>query len=512
MSATVYGRGHVALLTAGEAAALDRRAQEGGIPERALMENAGRAAAQVIHRLYPEGRVVAVVGSGNNGGDAMVALRSLHLWGRDVAWVPAGSSDPDPELTAGTDLPRVELDDAPAALAGAGVIVDGILGTGVTGAPREPAATVIGRMNEARPPIVALDNPSGVDPTTGAVPGVSVAADATIMFGWPKAGALFQPGRQRCGRLLAVEIGFPPLRDDEYRAALITPDWARARLPSREPDAHKNSVGRVVIAAGRKGMAGAAVIAGHSALRAGAGYARVVSDEANRAIIQGSVPAALFVDRADPGAIRDAVAQADAVLVGPAIGTGDTGRGLLVAILDALDGRGVVLDADALTILAEQGGLGAIDGPALLTPHPGEMARLVDRSIGEIQADPMDAARSLAEEHGVTVLLKGSPSVVATPGGPVLVSAVGSSDLATAAMGDQLGGLATAFLAAGATAIDAAGLALLYGGRAAALAGRGRSLTPVDVADRMHEAFDRPGPRQSPTGLPFVVFDQSPRW
>lgn len=512
MSATVYGRGHVALLTAGEAAALDRRAQEGGIPERALMENAGRAAAQVIQRLYPEGRVVAVVGSGNNGGDAMVALRSLHLWGRDVAWVPAGSSDPDPGLTAGTDLPRLEPENASVAFAGAGVIVDGILGTGATGAPREPAATVIGRMNQAGPPIVALDIPSGVDPTTGAVPGVSVDADATIMFGWPKAGALFQPGRQRCGRLLAVEIGFPPLRDDEYRAALITPDWARARLPRREPDAHKNSVGRVVIAAGRKGMAGAAVIAGHSAMRAGAGYARVVSDEANRAIIQGAVPAALFVDRADPGAVRDAVAQADAVLVGPAIGTGGTGRGLLVAILDALDGRGVVLDADALTILAEQGGFDAIDGPALLTPHPGEMARLIDRSVAEIQADPMDAARSLAEDHGVTVLLKGSPSVVATPGGPVLVSTVGSSDLATAAMGDQLGGLATAFLAAGATPTDAAGLALLYGGRAAEIAGRGRSLTPMDVADRMHEAFDRPGPRRSPAGLPFVVFDQSPRW
>ena len=507
----VYGIEHVALLTAEEAAALDRRAQQEGIPERALMENAGRAAAQVIQRLWPEGRVVAVVGSGNNGGDAMVALRSLRLWGRDVAWVPVGSSDPDAALSAGLELTRVPREEADAALAGAGVIVDGILGTGVSGAPREPAATVIRRMNEAGPPIVALDIPSGVDPTTGALPGVAVDAAATLMFGWPKTGALFQPGRARCGRLLAVEIGFPPLRDHEYGAALITPDWARARLPYRPPDAHKNSVGRVVVAAGRKGMAGAAVIAGHSAMRAGAGYARIVSDDANRTIVQGAVPAALFVDRADPGAIREAVANADAVLVGPAIGTGDAGRGLLAVLVDALGDRGLVVDADALTILAEQDGLDALGARTLLTPHPGEMARLIDRSIAEIQADPLDAARSLADAHGVTVLLKGAPSVVATPGAPVLVSAVGSSDLATAAMGDQLGGLATAFLAAGATPTHAAGLALHYGGRAAALAGRGRSLTPMDVADRMHDAFADAGPRRSPE-LPFVLFDQPPRW
>ena len=512
MREAVYGREHVALLTADEAAALDRRAQEAGTPERALMENAGRAAAQVIQRLYPRGRVVAVVGSGNNGGDAMVALRSLRHWGRDVAWVPVGSSDPDAALSAGLELPRLELDDAGPALAGAGVIVDGILGTGVTGAPREPAATAIRRMNEAGPPIVALDIPSGVDPTTGGVPGVAVDADATIMFGWPKAGGLFQPGRQRCGRILAVEIGFPPLRDDEYGAALITPDWARARLPYRPPDAHKNSVGRVVIAAGRKGMAGAAVIAGYSAMRAGAGYARIVSDEANRTILQGAVPAALFVDRADPGAVRAAVEEADAVLIGPAIGTGDAGTGLLAAVLGRLGDRGVVLDADALTILAEQDGLGELGGATLITPHPGEMARLTDRTIAEIQADPIGVARDFADRHGVTVLLKGAPSVVAAPGMPVLVSAVGSSDLATAAMGDQLGGLAAAFLAAGATPAHAAGLALLYGGRAAELAGRGRALTPTVVADHMHAAFDDPGPSVSSTGLPFVRFDQPPRW
>jgi hydroxyethylthiazole kinase-like uncharacterized protein yjeF len=508
----VYGRDHVALLTAAEAAALDRRAREGGIPERALMENAGRAAALVIHRLHPEGRIIAVVGSGNNGGDAIVALRSLHEWGRDVAYLPMGSSDPDPSLFNGVTLTRLENDRAAAAFAGAAVLVDGILGTGASGEPREPAATAVRQMNDSGRPIVALDIPTGVDPTSGAVPGLAVEAEATIMFGWPKTGALFQPGRARCGRLIAVEIGFPPLEDDPA-VALITPDWARARLPARAPDAHKNSVGRVAIVAGRKGMGGAAAIAGLSAMRTGAGYVRIVSAEANRVIVQSMVPEALFVDRADETAVRGAVEEADAVLVGPAIGTDEDGTRLLDVVLDALGDRGLVADADALTILAgRRDGLEALGERTVLTPHPGEMARLVDRPVAGIQADPMDAARSLADRAGVAVLLKGAPSVVAAPGRPVLVSSVGSSDLATAAMGDQLGAETATFLAAGAGPAEAAALGLLYGGRAAELAHRGRSLTPRDVADHIHEAFRSPGPVRSTLELPFVLFDQPARW
>ena len=540
MTRSVFGREHVALLTAEESEALDRRARDAaGIPERALMENAGRAAGQLLHRLHPTGRIVAVVGSGNNGGDAIVALRSLHLWGRDVAYYPVGSSDPDPDLFSGVRLPRVSDDEFAAALAGAAVLVDGILGTGASGAPREPAATVIDGLNRSGVPIVALDIPTGVDPTTGAVPEAAIRAEATIMFGWPKTGALFQPGRSHCGRLVAVEIGFPPLDHAEAGAALITPDWTRARLPQRGQDVHKNSVGRVTIVAGRKGMAGAAAIAGHSAMRAGAGYVRIVSDEANRTIIQSAVPEALFVDRDDGDAVREAVVAADAVLAGPALGTDREAASLLATVFDALDGRGIVLDADALTLLAGTDGPGGRDaggpeagepearGPdararlprlddlpagTVLTPHPGEMTRLMDRSKDEIQADPLGAARELAERTGATVLFKGAPSVVAAPGRAVLVSAVGSSDLATAGMGDQLGAETATFLAAGASSRDAAGLALHYGGRAAELAGRGRSLTPHDIADALADAFADAGPTSSPLDLPFVLFDQPPRW
>jgi ADP-dependent NAD(P)H-hydrate dehydratase / NAD(P)H-hydrate epimerase len=513
VSGGVYGRETVALLTAAESTALDRRARDEGVPERALMESAGRAAALVIHRLHPTGRIVAVVGSGNNGGDAMVALRSLRSWGRDVACIVASAAAPDPQLMAGFEIPALDAAAADLHFAGAAVLVDGILGTGARGEPREPAATVIGRMNASGRPIVALDIPSGVDPTTGAVPGVAVDAAATIQFGWPKTGSMFQPGRSRCGRIIAVEIGFPPLRPGEGTGRVITPAWARARLPLRAPDAHKNSVGRVLVVAGRQGVGGAAAIAGSSAMRAGAGYVRIASVGANRTIIQQLVPEALFVDRADGGALREAVSASDAVLIGPGLGMDEDGVAVLDAVLAELKGRGCVLDADALTILAARdGGLREPGSRTLLTPHPGEMARITGLEADEVRADPMGRARELAERTGVAVLLKGAPSVVAAPGRPVLVAGLGSSDMATAGMGDQLAAAAATFLAAGCDPVSAGGLALFYGGRAAELAGRGRSLTPGDVAAAFPAAFRDPGPEQSGLALPFILFDQPARW
>jgi ADP-dependent NAD(P)H-hydrate dehydratase / NAD(P)H-hydrate epimerase len=512
----VYGRDHVALLTAAESASLDARARADGIPERALMENAGRAAALVIDRLHPAGRVIAVVGSGNNGGDALVALRSLQSWGREVAYVTV-ESDPDPGLLGGFHVPRIDGQTVDAALAGAAVLVDGILGTGARGEPREAAAALIRRMNGSGRPVVALDIPSGVDPTTGAIPGEAVAAETTIMFGWPKTGGLLQPGRSRCGRVIAVEIGFPPLLAGEAEAAVITPDWARTRLPARDPDAHKNSVGRVLVVAGNRGVAGAAAIAGRSATRAGAGYVRIATVEANRTIIQSLVPEALFVDRGDVGAMEAALEQSDAIFVGPGMGTDDDAEAVLDRVLDGVGDRGLVLDADALTLLARrEHGFRILDdspaGRALLTPHPGEMSRITGLDVDDIRADPLGRARELAQKVGAAVLLKGAPSVVAAPGRPVLVAGIGSSDLATAGMGDQLGAAAAAFLAAGVEPATAAGLALFYGGRAAELAARGRALTPHDVADAFHLAFSDPGPDRSSLELPFVLFDQPAPW
>lgn len=516
MAGVVFGREHVPLLTADEAADLDREAQDAaGVPEPVLMENAGRSAALVVHRLYPIGRVVAVVGSGNNGGDAMVLLRSLRAWGRDVAFLPAGSRDPDPSLLHGFDIQRIPPDDASRTLAEAGVLIDGLLGTGATGAPRGAAAEMVRAMNQSGRPVVAMDVPTGVDPTTGHVPGDAVRADLTICFGWPKRGCLLQPGRDHAGRVVAVEISFPPLAPDDAGAGLITPAWAARRLPRRGPAAHKNSVGALLALAGREGMGGAAAIAARSAIRSGVGFVRLASEAANRTFLQKSVPEAVFIDRADEAALREAADASNAVLAGPGIGTGEAAAAALDVVLEASGDRPCILDADALTILgSREGALQELGSkrPVVLTPHPGEMSRLTGRSIAEVQDDPLGLARSWADEHGCTLLLKGAPSTVAAPGSPVLVNSVGSSDMASAGMGDQLAGMIGAFLAAGSEGRVAAALGLFYGGRAGEIAERGRGLTPIDVAEHLHLAFAEPGPDRSPLELPFVIFDQPPRW
>ncbi len=515
MAPGVYGREHVALLTADEAATLDREARErGGVPERVLMENAGRAAAQVVHRLHGRGRVLAVVGSGNNGGDAMVVLRALRSWGRDVAFLPAGSTDPDPKLLHGYDIPRLDPDDA-TAFRDAAVLIDGILGTGASGAPREPAASLIEAMNASGRPIVAMDAPTGVDPTTGRVPGVAVRAAATVCFGWPKRGCLLLPGRSYAGRVVAVEIAFPPLDPAASGAALITPAWAAARLPEREPDAHKNSVGALLVLAGREGMGGAAALAGRAAIRAGVGFARLASVAANRVFLQASVPETVFIDRDDEAALQAAAEASDAVLAGPGIGTDAAAEHVLDVVLEASGKAPLVLDADALTLLGRRDGAFRELGrarPVVATPHPGEMSRITGLEIGAIREDPIERARAWSDEHGCALLLKGAPSVVAAPGAPVLVNVVGSSDMASAGMGDQLAGMIGAFAAAGASPRTAAALGLFYGGRAGELAARGRGLTPSDVTDHIHRAFADPGPQAPPLDLPFVTFDQPPRW
>ncbi|HEX7120043.1 MAG TPA: NAD(P)H-hydrate dehydratase [Longimicrobiales bacterium] len=517
----IYGRETVAVWTAAEAAALDREARERhGVPERVLMEDAGRSAALVLDRLYPRGRVVAAVGSGHNGGDALVMLRTLRAWGRDVACVAVGSRAPDPALAHGHPIPILPFEEMAAAFAGAEVLVDGILGTGTSGAPRGRAAEAIRALHASGRPVVALDLPSGVDATTGHVPGDVVSAAVTITFGWPKLGLLLEPGRSACGRIIAVEIGFPPFGADAVDgpvppARLLTPAWAAARLPRRGPAAHKGSVGRVLVAGGGHGMAGAAVTAARAALRAGAGYVRLAAPEINRAVFQTRVPEAVYADADDAAAVRAAAGAVDAIVLGPGLGRGDDARRRLDLVIDASHGRPTLLDADALTLLAEAPDRLrelARERPLLLTPHPGEMRALSGRAVDDIVAAPVDAARALAGTLGCAVLLKGAPSIVAAPGEPAWIATQHSSDLATAGMGDQLAGAAAAFLAAGAPPAEAAGLALFYCGRAAVLAGRGRSLVPDDVTEHLDRAFADPGPAEPPLGLPFITFDQPPRW
>lgn len=510
----MYGRADVAAVLPAEAAALDRSAREQeGVPERVLMESAGRAAALVLDRLFPRGSVVIIAGSGNNGGDAAVVGRTLLSWGRPVRLFTAGGSPPDTALRHGFNLEFEDLQGLAAAATGAAVLVDGILGTGARGVPRPPASAAIESANASGRPVLALDLPSGVDSATGRVESQAIRAAITVTFGWPKTGLMFQPARDHCGRLIAVEIGFPPSEAPATGACLLTPAWAAARLPPRPPDAHKGISGRLLILAGTEGMAGAAVIAARSAQRAGAGLVRLASAATNRIVLQSAVPEATFVDRTglDPNDLQ----SIRALLAGPGIGTDGGARHALENAIELTPGRPAVFDADALNLFArETERLIAIarERMTLITPHPAELARLSGVSIEDITADPIRAAREAASRFGCVVLLKGQPSIIASPDEPLLINTSGSSDVAAGGMGDQLSGAIGAMLAAGLDARSAAGVALYFCGRAADLAHLGRGLSPEDVSAHLPAAFANPGARFSSLRLPFVTFDQPPRW
>lgn len=505
--------------TGSDSARIDRRAiDEIGVPGAVLMENAGRSAAILAHQLFPEGDVVGIVGGGNNGGDALVALRTLAAWGRSVRGVLVSDREPD-DLLHGFHVslvPDGELSEEAwqLLLGSASVVLDGILGTGIRGEPRPRQAAAIRRINEADRPVVALDVPSGADADSGATPGDVVDADVTICFGFPKLGVLLHPARARAGRVVAVEIGFPPAGSEaEPRAVLATPGWAAARLPVREPDTHKNAVGALIVVAGRQGMAGAAVLATRAAMRGGAGMVRVASPGANRTVLQAAAPEAVYVDSDDRTALREALQASRAVVVGPGLGTDDAARTLLAAVLEGAGDRPLLVDADGLNLLArgEPSLAEAVgDRPAILTPHVGEMSRLIAEDAADVAADRPGIARRFAEAHGCAVLLKGTPSLVAAPGHPLLLDSVGSSDLASAGMGDVLSGVVGAFLAQGLSPWDAGGLGLVTSGRAAALAGRGAGLLPTDVIQRLPEALVEEGDGETDLRLPGLLLDMAP--
>lgn len=478
------------LPTADEMGELDRRATESGaIPERALIESAGREVAHAVQRDFPSGRVLALAGNGHNGADALVACRTLAAWGREVRAVQCASRLPEPDVLAGWSLELEGPEGLAELLTGEAVVLDGLLGTGVTGAPREPIAGIIRTVNASGLPIVAVDGPSGADFTTGAVSGDCIQARATVSLGWPNVGLMRYPARGYCGDLLAVEIGFPP-PESPMSARAITGSWVSRLLRPRPADAHKGDSGYLTIISGQRGMAGASVLAARGAVRGGAGIVRVVGDRANREIVQKAAPETIFVEWDDESAVREAVAWAHALAVGP--GLGDGRRDLVQAVLEEAtrEGKPAVVDADGLNAWAgDAGGLADHLPPgSVVTPHPGELSRLIARPIGEIVADGPLAAREAARALRCAVLLKGAPSWVAEGDEPVRASTSGDAALATGGVGDVLTGLIGALLAGGLPAADAASAALHLSGVAALLAPEPVGHSASELPDRIPEA------------------------
>jgi NAD(P)H-hydrate epimerase len=485
--ALATGAETVWLPTADEMGKLDQEAvASGATTERTLIESAGREIARRIQLHWPEGRIVAIVGRGHNGADALVALRTLHAWGRDVRAVLSTPTPPDPDVLIGWDIPL----EAPESLAdtcdGASVILDGILGTGLTGAPREPQASLIEQINALDVPVAAVDGPSGADYSTGAVAGACVRATLTVSLGWPNVGLLRHPAREYCGRIECVEIGFPPPAWP-MGARAVTGRWVARTLMDRAADTHKGRAGYLALIAGQSGMAGAAVLGARAALRGGVGILKVVGDPANREILQRTCPGAIYVSWDDEDEAAGAVGWAGALAIGPGLGRSEARKNLVERALDSRGSKPAVIDADGLSVF--EGELDRLSGfltPSdVVTPHPGELARLTGEALESILADPPGAAAAAAAALGCTVLLKGAPSWVAESGQPLRVSTTGGPEVASGGTGDVLTGLIGAYLAVGMAAADASAAALWLIGVAAGSSPSPSGHLASDIPDRL---------------------------
>ncbi len=506
------------LLTAAEMRELEQRAEAAGVAADTLMENAGLAVAQEIWMQLgslEDRRIAVLVGPGNNGGDGLVAARHLHEWGAQVR-VYALRSRSDEQWTRTVDLGvpcgAVSEDEGfealEALLAGAEAIVDALLGSGAARPIDGDLAQIMQRLAAVRsravkPKLVAVDLPTGLDADSGRLDPLAVAADETVTFHAPKVGLYMQPGAAAAGSVQQVEIGIPAGLDEDLRTEVLERRAAKSLLPARPSDAHKGTFGRVLVIAGSSRYPGAAVLAARGAYRAGAGLVTIAAPASIAMHLIAAVPEAtlLPLPEHDAGVIsghaawelvRDEIADVDSVVLGCGFGTHDHSGVFVRRFLiseEAAAVRGVVVDADALNLLtADMSVLPNAAAPLVLTPHPGEMGRLTDRSTDDVQGRRLALARDRAAEWGCHLVLKGANTIVAAPDRRARVSEVAQPALATAGTGDVLSGVIGALLAQGLDPFDAATLGVYLHGDAGNRAARAMGtigVTAGDVADQI---------------------------
>jgi NAD(P)H-hydrate epimerase len=508
----------IRVATAEEMRRADRRVTERfGVPSLLLMENAGRGAADAVERVFGPARgrrVLAVCGKGNNGGDGFVVARHLAARGARVAvWLACSRGEVRGDAAVNLDalvragLPLVETDAEAlrGELGAADLVVDALLGTGVSGPAAGPVAGAIAAVNEARRPVCALDVPSGLSADHGRLAGPAVRATLTVTFGLPKLGLLLRPAAECAGRIELADLGVPRAwLEADVAVELPEPEDIRTLLPARPSDAHKGRYGHLLVVAGAVGKTGAAVLASRGALRAGTGLVTCACPASQQPVVAGQLVEAMTEPLPETGAqslslkaverVLELASRMDAVAVGPGVGLEPETREAVRRVLVAAE-RAVVVDADALTALVGHlGELREARGPRLLTPHPGEAARLLGCTVAEVQADRPGSARRLAEASGAWVALKGAGTVVTGPDGRTALNPTGNAGMASGGMGDVLTGISGGLLAQGLEPGPAL-LAAVYlhglAGDVAAAAGGPVGLLAGDVAEALPDALRR---------------------
>jgi len=456
------------------------------LPDGTLMQRAAAGLATVCAELLPGvygSRVVVLAGSGDNGGDALYAGARLARRGAAVRAVLTGDRVHQEGLAALRRAGGLVADAA--AIDSADLVIDGLLGIGGRGALREPYALLAARTAESGALVVACDVPSGVDASTGEVEGAAVRADVTVTFGTYKPGLLIDPGASHCGVVQLVDIG---LGEDLPAPDVIAWQSGDVRPPQASAESDKYRRGVLGIIAGSERYPGAAVLSSGAAIHGGAGMVRFGSAQSVVDLVRQRWPEAVTTVLSGPGDV-EGMGRVQAWVAGPGFGTGPDSEALLAAVLAA--DVPVLVDADGLTVLARRRDLlSRRTAPTVITPHAGELGRLLDVDRKIIERSRLEYARRAAAELDVTVLLKGSTTLIAQTGLAVRVNPTGTPRLATAGSGDVLSGLIGALLAGGMTAIDAAAAGAFLHGLAARTYGDGAGpISAYEVIEGLPGAF-----------------------
>ena len=506
---------------------MDQRAiRDLGVPGLTLMENAGRACADAITESFGPGagkKALIVAGKGNNGGDGFVISRILAQrgWQAPVLLLAAPDSVTG---DAAANLARLAPESVVCAPEGASphaglfrdatLIVDALLGTGVKSEVTGAYGEAIDMINAAQLPVVAVDIPSGVDAANGRVLGRAVAADLTVSFALAKLGNVLHPGSELCGRLIVADIGMPQVVAAEAPGCeFVDLACAGGLFRPRAVAAHKGSSGHCLVVAGSTGKTGAAAMAANSAVRTGAGLVTLAVPAGLNAVLEVKSTEAMTLPVGKPGAgflpagafadLLRASRGKDAVALGPGIGSGASTVYLVHSLLLALE-QPLVLDADGLNAVAAAPELllARRDRVTILTPHPGEMARLTGLSIAEIEADRIGCARDFAARYQVHLILKGARSIIAAPDGSIGINGSGNPGMASGGMGDVLTGVVAALAGQGYDPFAACCLgAFVHGHAADLLVDRmgTQGLNATDVQETLPEALCSIGRACSPS-------------
>ncbi|NTU43307.1 MAG: NAD(P)H-hydrate dehydratase [Nitrospirales bacterium] len=523
------------VVTSAEMREIDRLTiREYGIPGPVLMERAGLAVASKVRDLSPGKKILLLCGTGNNGGDGLVTARILHNWGFTVKALilsEAGSLGPDCEaqlrIAQRMGVPAGFIDQAkPEEIARAELIVDAVFGTGLARPVTGRISEIFEQANNTSCPVISVDIPSGISSDTGEVLGIAIKANQTITFGLPKRGHLLYPGAEYTGELSVEDIGFPRelVRSETLSVTMATQETISGNIRKRKRQTHKGDYGHVFIVAGSRGKTGAALMAARACLRAGAGLVTLGVPESLMEVFQCRVSEEMLIPLSDDGRgtisakALDEILQfssdkADVLAAGPGLGISEGTKTVMRGLIAAAEVP-MVLDADGLNSLENPAALSQAKQPVILTPHPGEMERLIqktevrgqkseDREIRQkIEKDRIGTALSFAEKTGAYVVLKGAPTITAAPSGESFINTTGNPGMATAGSGDVLTGAISGLLGQGLSPLSAAvtGVYLhgLSGDLGAHLKGE-RSLTATDIIEHLPSAIKAIAPESTIT-------------